>query len=278
MMNKQTVFSIGFLLIANVAIAQGNLSEGETNTVSLVPPVLEKIGLNSYQDDLTSEQDIESLKLTVEQLHEARVWELSENEEKRFVLLMQNKSKTYYEGLRLTPVDILGLNARNQAERMRFARLAARLEAQKIAQNIAWNTAFHKASEKETEGVPVVGEFDKKPFSPRAYKPIFIKNGDTLDFFLTVDSPVKTIIAELVKAISINPGTALNIYLVGAEVGDIQQWANQHSIPQVLVQSTQVTLNQGGKQFESLAIKTDELPVLVLVRNGAASRVDLRKF
>jgi len=102
---------------------------------------LSKAGLTEFQDEVVEEKEIE---LTAGQNHQAKVWNLTEAEEKRYLQLMQSRSGIYYQGLHMSPIDILGLNARNDAERAHFAELAAKQEAQKVAQNIAWNNAFYK--------------------------------------------------------------------------------------------------------------------------------------
>ncbi|TIE20334.1 TIGR03759 family integrating conjugative element protein, partial [Legionella pneumophila] len=206
---------------------------------------LVKIGLTANEDDLTPEQDIKKITLTEAQLHEAKVWGLTPDEEKRYVLLMQNKSKFYYEGLRQTPIDILGLNARNETERNHFAELSARQEAQKVSKNIAWNNAFHKAYNKLFANVPVIGDFDPSPYSPYAHKPVQLSQGDTLYFFIKEQDSVKTILLMLFEGIEQTPDTKLHLMLLDMNDTAIQIWANQHQIPQHLVNSGRISLNHG---------------------------------
>ena len=49
------------------------------------------------QDDITPDQDINKVTLSADEQHEALVWGLSETEEKRYVLLMKNKSGVHYK-------------------------------------------------------------------------------------------------------------------------------------------------------------------------------------
>ncbi|MHA3183302.1 TIGR03759 family integrating conjugative element protein [Legionella pneumophila] len=269
------------LLACEAAHAELNipgLNQQPMNALAIQDQTLAKTGLAMNEDDLTSEQDINKIKLTESQLHEAKVWGLTIDEEKRYVLLMQNKSKVYYEGLRQTPIDILGLNAKNEAERNHFAELAAQQEAQKVSKNIAWNNAFYKAYNKLFANVPVVGDFDPSPYSPYAQKPIQLAQGDTLYFFVKDTDAAKTIILMLTDAIEQTPDARLHLMLLGFDDAAIQIWANQHQIPQHLVNSGRISLNHGELSYQSLKVTKKTTPLLLMAKNGHSSIVDLGRF
>ncbi|HAU1787994.1 TPA: TIGR03759 family integrating conjugative element protein [Legionella pneumophila] len=253
------------------------LNQKPLNHIAIEDKTLARTGLMTNEDDLTSEQDINKITLSDTQLHEAKVWGLTADEEKRYVLLMQNKSKFYYKGLRQTPIDILGINARNETERNHFAELAARQEAQKVAKNIAWNNAFYKAYNELFVNVPVVGDFDPSPYSPYAHKPVQLSQGDTLYFFIKEQDAVKTILLMLFDAIEQTPNARLHLMLLDMNDTTIQIWANQHQIPQYLVTGGRITLNHGELSYQSLKIKKS-LPMLLLSQNGHSSIVDLGRF
>ncbi|MDW9178620.1 TIGR03759 family integrating conjugative element protein [Legionella pneumophila] len=253
------------------------INQQPLNHLAIEDHTLAKTGLTVNEDELTSEQDINKIKLTEAQIHEAKVWGLTTDEEKRYALLMQNKSKFYYEGLRQTPIDILGLNARNEQERAHFAELAAKQEAQKVSKNIAWNNAFYKAYNKLFANVPVVGEFDPSPYSPYAHKPVQLSQGDTLYFFIKEQDAVKTILLMLFDAIDQTPNVRLNLMLLDMDDAAIQIWANQHQIPQHLVNGGRINLNHGELSYQSLKVKKS-LPLLLLSNNGHSSIVDLGRF
>lgn len=265
-------------LHADLTIPGIAMNHGNNSALALTDSTLAKTGIALNQDDITAGQNIDAVKLTEAQLHEARVWELTEDDEKRYVLLMQNRSGVYYRGLRQTPIDVLGINARNEAERNRFAELAARHEAQKVATNIAWNNAFYKAYNKLFARVPVVGEFDKTPFSPMAYRPVTLNAGDTLFLFIKPDDAVRTVLLTLMDAVNITPDTRLNLMFLNADDTRIQQWANFNQIPRELVNNKRISLNHGELQFENLALARKTTPLLLLTRQGASSIVDLGVF
>ncbi|HAT1867308.1 TIGR03759 family integrating conjugative element protein [Legionella pneumophila] len=279
-MFKYSVFLLP-LLVCEIVHAELNipgLNQQPLNHLAIQDQTLEKTGLAVNEDDLTSEQDINKLTLTEAQLHEAKVWGLTIDEEKRYVLLMQNKSKFYYEGLRQTPIDILGLNARNEVERDHFAELAARQEAQKVSKNIAWNNAFYKTYNRLFTNVPVIGDFDPSPYSPYAHKPVQLSQGDTLYFFIKEKDAVKTILMMLFDAIEQTPDTRLHLMLLNMDDATIQIWANQHQIPQHLVNNSRISLNHGELNYQTLKVNKKLLPLLLLSKNGHSSIVDLGRF
>lgn len=279
-MLKPSVFLLTLSAIGTVHAALNipGLNQQPLNKMALQDQTLAKTGLTVNEDDITSDQDLNQLKLTKKQLHEAKVWGLTTEEEKRYVFLMQNKSKLYYKGLRQTPLDILGLNARNEAERNHFAEIAAKQEAQKVSQNIAWNNAFHKASNQLFANVPVVGDFDPSPYSPYAHKPVHLSGGDTLFFFIKEEDAVKTILFMLYDALENTPNAKLHLMLMDMDDTTIQLWANQHQIPQHLVNSGRISLNHGELNYQSLKLINKTLPLLLLSKNGHSSLVDLGRF
>lgn len=269
------------LLFSQVAHAELNipgLSTNALNTLAIQDPSLAKTGLRLNEEDITPDQDINRITLSEQQTHESKVWGLTLDEEKRYVVLMQNRSGIYYHGLRQTPIDILGINARNETERNHFAELAALQEAQKVAKNIAWNNAFYKAYNRLFENVSVVGDFDPTPYSPYAHMPLQLNEGDTLYFFIKPETAVKTILMPLMDAINATPNTRLHIMLLGCDDTSIQLWANQHQIPKDLINSGRMTLHHGDLNYQSLKLVKKYTPLLLLSKNGTSRVVDLGRF
>ncbi|WP_115704631.1 TIGR03759 family integrating conjugative element protein [Legionella sainthelensi] len=236
---------------------------------------LVKAGLAEFHDEVTDDKD---LQLNESQKLEAKSWGLSEIEEKRYLQLMQSRSGIYYKDLHMTPVDILGLNARNDTERAHFAEVAAKQEAQKVAQNIAWNNAFYKAYNQLFQDIPVVGNFDPSPYSPYAHHPIQLKEGETLYFFIRPDDSVTTILLLLIDAINRTPNTRLNLLFLDMNDSAIQLWANRHQLPINLVTNQQITLNPGSQQYEGLNLSKKQTPLLLLTNGKMSQVIDLGRF
>ena len=279
-MHKLNLILISLLStqIAHAALNIPGISSQALSTSSIQDPTLARAGLLINEDDITNDQDSNSLALTEQQLHEAKVWNLTLEEERRYVLLMQNRSDIYYRGLRQTPLDILGINARDETERAHFAELAAAQEAQKVTKNIAWNNAFHKAYNELFANIPVVGDFDLSPFSPYAHQPVHLNSGETLYLFIKQDEAVRTVLLTLFDAIENTPNTQLHVMLLDCDDTEIQLWANKNQIPEHLVHGGQVTLNHGEQNYQALKITKKTTPLLLLSQNGESSVVDLGRF
>ncbi|GAN26143.1 MULTISPECIES: TIGR03759 family integrating conjugative element protein [Legionella] len=273
-MLKLSTLTIG-LLLGQQAIAGLYIPGIATPPMQSADNALTKAGLAEFHDEVIADKDFQLNDL---QKQEAKAWGLSEAEEKRYLQLMQSRSSIYYKDLRMTPVDILGLNARNDVERAHFAELAALQEAQKVAQNIAWNNAFYKAYNQLFKDVPVVGDFDPSPYSPYAHQPIQLKESETLYFFIRPDDAVTTILLQLVDAISRTPNTKLNLLLLDMDNNAIQLWANRHQIPIYLVTNQQITLNPGNQQYEGLKLDRKQTPLLLLAKGKTSQVVDLGRF
>ena len=279
-MRHSIVLSV-LLVVSGITHAQFSIPGIETqrfNALTSTDKTLAQTGLAINEDDITPDQDTNKLTLTETQLHEASVWGLTIDEEKRYVQLMQNRSAIYYKGLHQTPIDILGINARDEAERDHFAELASRQEAQKVSKNIAWNNAFYKAYNQLFKDVPVVGEFDPSPYAPDNYKPVVLKPNDTLYWFIKPEHAVKTVLLPLIEALQSTPNTTLHLMLLGVDDAGVQQWANVQQIPRELVSTGQITLNHGELSFDALTVKNKATPLLLLARDGASSVVDLGRF
>lgn len=262
------------LVLASLAIP--GIDEGvlgnQSNDVTFA-----KTGLKQNIDDITDEQDIDKVKLKKQDTHTALVWELTDDDMRRYKLLMDNKSGVYYQGLRLTPLDILGINARNEAERERFADISAKFEAQKVAKNLAWNNAHFKAYQNIVKNIPVIQNFNPSKYGPHAYRPIRLKSGQQLHFYVKKSEPVTTLVSPLVKAIAESNNTVLVLNCVDCDSNDMQLWANNHFIPKRLVNEGRIRLDLGCLSFENLSLpeKQKKTPLLISVLNAHANLVDL---
>lgn len=271
-MLKLLALTIGLFLGQQTMAASLYIPGIVTPSIQGANNALAKAGLTEFHDEVIEGKD---LQLNEVQKQEAKAWGLNESEEKRYLQLMQSRSSVYYKDLRMTPVDILGLNARDDIEREHFAKLATLQEAQKVAQNIAWNNAFYKAYNQLFKDIPVVGDFDPSPYSPYAHQPIQLKEGEVLYLFIKPDDAVTTILMQLIDAIHRTPNTRLNLLFLDMDNTAIQLWANRHQIPISLVTNQQIILNPGQQQYESLKLDKKQTPLLLLANSKSSQVVDL---
>lgn len=273
-MNKLSALIFG-LIVSSATFANLSIPRIISPSIKTTNNALANAGMTEFEDEVIDDNDFE---LSKAQQHEARVWQLTDAEEKRYLQLMQSRSGLYYQGLRMSPIDILGLNARDDAEREHLAELAAKQEAQKVAQNIAWNNAFYQAYNMLFKDVPVVGDFDPSPYSPYAHQPIQLKSGERLYLFVKADDAVKTTLIQLIDAISRTSNTQLNLLFIDMDNDAIQLWANRQQLPMALVNSQQIILQDGGPQYEALTLQEKQTPLLLLSNGKASQVVDMGRF
>lgn len=241
----------------------------------------------------------DKIKLSAADLQQAASWGLSVSEEQRYLAIMSNHGAQYYNAETLetpagrmmvssnySPVDVLGINAPNDADRQKYASDSADNEFQRLAKFLAYNAAYHKASVslKDRLNLPILKPFDTAKFSPYNYQPVSLQAHDELMLFVHVDDAVKPIMASLMASIAKDPSVRLNVYFVaknGSTVSssDIQAWARHQNLLPVMVDRQEITLNIDTGKYAALGSTNDhKLPVLVLVRDGQSRFVDVGRF
>src|SRR5579872_767807 len=98
---------------------------------------------------------------------QAQDWGISLDEWVQYQKLMQGKNGRWYP--KLSPAEVLGLNAQTSQEQQHFAEIAAKQEHDKLARELSFDHAFHQAMGKLYASEPVI-----KPFDMSAYNTISI--------------------------------------------------------------------------------------------------------
>jgi integrating conjugative element protein (TIGR03759 family) len=245
-----------------------------------------------FKDD-TTEEDEASITLTPPDLQQAKSWGLSEREEKRYVAIMEGKGSGFFRPQMLktskgdmiisydySPIEVLGIDSRNNEERNQYAAKEAEQEFQWNAKFLAYNSAYSREAKalKEKLNLPVLRSTFSGDASNTSTHSIAFQPHDTLLLFARMEDEVRPITAALMRALQKDPSLSLNVYLVGKTVtqDQIQGWARTQNLLPSLVSDHQITLNLGNHKVEALG-KTP-LPALVLIRNGESELVDLGRF
>jgi len=158
-----------FSLFKSVNVKSLGYTDGSLNATTQDPDTYVR-GLKDFHDDHYSDQNSKNIPLTQTQLHQATVWGLTKKNEKRYVRLMQNRSGLYWKGSQLSPVEVLGINARNPSERKRFAYAYAKQLQEKMAKELAWQFATSQAKAEVNKGLPLIRPFNVSRFSPYNYR------------------------------------------------------------------------------------------------------------
>ena len=126
---KKTLTIMALLSITTCASAQQTLGKPETARTQV----------NQTHVNYSQLDDREKLL--------AQIWNLSNEEMVRAKVLLEGPRKTFSVP-NLSPVEALGIHARTDAERRKYAEAFARALHQDVERSLAWNNAFAEAMQR----------------------------------------------------------------------------------------------------------------------------------
>ncbi|MDG9757850.1 TIGR03759 family integrating conjugative element protein [Pseudomonas chengduensis] len=181
----------------------------------------------------------------------ARDWELSTEEWVRYRALMQGPLGIYSPNL--DPLTALGIEARSDQERQRYAELQVEAEAHRVEKLLAYQRAYDDAWQRLHANMPRVILPDAGPaFSPAS-------NGRVAIFVKDACPPCDQTTLRLQAT-----AMGFDIYVVDSHADDtrIRAWAQRIGIDPAKVRSGQITLNHDSGRWQSLNLQGD-LPAVV---------------
>jgi len=191
----------------------------------------------------------------------AREWGLRPEEWTRYRQLMQGPLGIYSPNL--DPLTALGIEARSDEERNRYAELQVQAESRRVGKTLVYQRAYDAAWQRLFPGQQRVN-------LPGAQAPGSGNKGSgRLAVFVKADCPpCEQRVRQLQAA-----GTAFDLYMVGSRQDDarIRQWATQAGIDPARVRGRTITLNHDAGRWLSLGLP-GELPAVVREVNGQWQR------
>ena len=191
----------------------------------------------------------------------AKDWGLRADEWARYRQVMQGPLGIYSPNL--DPLTALGIEARSDDERRRYAELQVQAESKRVGKTLAYQRAYDAAWQRLFPGQPRVSLPGAKAQGA----------GNTgsgrLAVFVKADcAPCAQRVQQLQTA-----GTAFDLYMVGSRQDDarIRQWATQAGIDPARVRARTITLNHDAGRWLSLGLPGD-LPAVVREVNGQWQR------
>jgi integrating conjugative element protein (TIGR03759 family) len=190
----------------------------------------------------------------------ARHWGLTEQEWTRFEEI-QRGPRGYWSPS-LDPLTTLGVEARDDAERQRYAELQVRLEAARAERELAYQRAYDEAWQRLYPGLlPIQG----------AATPLHSPVASRMALFVGRDcAPCRERARQLQAG-----GSAFDLYLVDSHNDDqlLRDWARQAGIEPARVQRRQITLNHDHGLWQRLG-QDAQLPASFQLREGRWQRLD----
>ena len=239
--------AVGLVLAMSLPVYAGNVASTMTTETG--------------KETSTSERSV----LSASERTHARTWNLSETEWQRYRQLMQGIRGSISPET-ISPIEVLGIHARDEAERQRYADAWARAMHEDVDRILAFQRAYDAAGKRLYPNEPLI---DVGQLPVKAEATSVFQSSDRLLFFARPACPVcDALMNKLLKRIDEVSG--LDIYLLGLAPGDdaaVRTWASTHRIDPEWVRSRRVTLNHDAGALDTLTSGQGDVPY-VLRRRG----------
>ena len=217
--------------------------------------------LSARTNSTTQTSTVQNTQLT-EATRQAQQWNIQPEEWQRYQKLMEGPLGIYSPGL--DPLTALGISARNDSERRRYAELQVIAETQRVERELAYQRAYDDAFKRMYPKLLPVN------FGSSSQSAVAIPTGSgRLAVFIKDNcKPCDAEVQQLQKA-----GAAFDIYMVDSNNDDaaIRKWATQASIDPQKVLARTITLNHDSGRWQTMGISGD-LPAVVREVGGKWQR------
>ncbi|WP_347883745.1 TIGR03759 family integrating conjugative element protein [Pseudomonas aestiva] len=206
--------------------------------------------------DQTRWSETQHSRLVLNEDAQARAWGLQASDWVRYRELMQGPLGIYAPNL--DPLTALGIEARSDEERARYAELQVRAEARRVEKLLTYQRAYDAAWQRLAPDLQRVTLEDAN-----------VADEARLSVFVKADCPP---CLERVRQLQAQ-GRAFDLYLVDSKGDDarLRRWARQARLDPTRVQQRTITLNHDNGRFQSLGL-AGELPVVAQRVNGQWQR------
>jgi integrating conjugative element protein (TIGR03759 family) len=202
-------------------------------------------------------------------LERSRVWGLSDLEWRRYQDLLLG-IRGSVSPANLSPVEVLGIHARDDAERRQYAELWARAMFEDAERILAFQRAYDDAARRLNPGLKLI---DTAELRTTPIKRSELRGDDRVLFFTGLDCPAcDAVLGKLLERIDRIDG--VDIYVTDADSSDdtgIRRWAEAHAIEVAWVRDGRVTLNYDPGVLSRIADGSTRPPALFVRRQDQVS-------
>jgi integrating conjugative element protein (TIGR03759 family) len=201
------------------------------------------------------------INLSRSDITRAQAWGLSETEWRRYQSLMQGIRGSVSPDT-ISPLEVLGIHARDEAERRRYAELWAQAMWENAERILAFQRAYVEAGRRLYPGIPLI---DPNRLPEEENQAVGLAPQDRVLFFTRPDCDAcDAMLARLLGRIDRIAG--IDIYLAEVDRGDdqaVHDWAAQHGIDPEWVRTRKVTLNFEAGALAALTGGRGKIPSLM---------------
>lgn len=213
--------------------------------------------------------DRQRSELAATERAKAKVWGLSAIEWRRYRQLMEGVRGSVSPAS-ISPIKVLGIHARDDAERHRYAEQWARLMQEDVGRILAFQHAYDQVARRLFLGQPLI---DRALLPNRSDEESVLGTGDRILLFTRPDCAGCDALLERLLG-RLDRVAGIDIYLSDIpsdEVQVVRDWAATRSIQPEWVRTRRVTLNFTAGALERLAPGTSDLPVLMRRRGESVT-------
>lgn len=208
-------------------------------------------------------------------------WGLTEAEYARYEELMKGVRGSISPDT-ISPLEVLGIHAQNEAERKKYARMWADMMEQDTERVLAFQRAYDQAWRDKGDKalidiaqiqsqLPVTPQQSSQPLGSSSKKMILATK------LFDCDSCDKKI-QQLLTTMLVDRSIQLDVYFSDSsdkENSVIRQWAMQNRVDAELLRSRRITLNHGQSLMRQYQLDEGQLPATFKVDNtGGVNRVE----
>jgi integrating conjugative element protein (TIGR03759 family) len=212
---------------------------------------------------------LDRTELTTTDRVRAEHWDLSLDEWHRYQTLMDGIRGSISPAT-ISPIEVLGIHARDEAERRKYAERWAVMMREDAERILAFQRAYDEANRAL---YPDAALIDVALLPDRANDEPALRRSDRVLFFARPDcTACDALLARMLARLDRIAG--IDVYLLDVTAGDeaaIRAWANARGIRPEWVQSRQVTLNFDGGALNRIGAGQRDLPVLLRRRDDAVT-------
>ena len=264
---KPVVGFIGFCLCVTLPVYADTLQTAESqssNTLATEQSATERIDSQTFRADQ---------------------WGLDESEWQRYQFLLQGIRGSVSPAT-LSPIEVLGIHARNTDERRRYSERWAVMMRDDAERILAFQRAYDDAQRRLFPNGLLID-----PGVVAATKPdqglagnFVWQSSDRVLFFTDTQCPTCDAVLERLVS-QIKHFSGIDLYLIDVSAGDesrIREWAASKQIDPQWVSEQKITLNIDAGALSQVADHTGQqrkdLPILILRREGRLASLPISQF